>query len=169
MGFNRPGTSDHLIADPVEHEHLAVDFKPDPGMRIYHGGVSQIFNKPFFRGKCAFELNLDPRPMCPIPLYLAAGKDFRFIRINIDLNGKFMGRVFRAGPGNDEGWDPCSELGIQYCSADTDPLLPSALSYLVKPGPIQELAKDKGDLVRNDPRAIVFDNDPVDFPVLPAY
>ena len=55
---------------------------------------------------------------------------------------------------------PLVELGIEDGCRDTDTLLTPGLPDLVEPRTVEEFSKNKGDLCRDDARAIVLDNDP---------
>src|SRR5262249_22709952 len=53
------------------------------------------------------------------------------------------------------------EHRVEACGADTDPLLPSGLLQSVELRPVEELGENLGNLLFDDARSVVFDQDAV--------
>ena len=69
---NRAG--DDFLADPFERERLIVKFHPEPGVGVDDRSVPEIFDQLFLRRHRALELDLDARPVDPVPFELLAGR-----------------------------------------------------------------------------------------------
>jgi hypothetical protein len=156
------GDGDGVMAHPVEGEDLAVDLGPDPGMGVHHRAVLQVVHEALLCGEGRPELDLDPRPMGPVPLHLLPGDHLGLVGLDPDRELEPGGGILRVRPGDDEGRNPRGELGVEDRRRDPDPLLPPALLDLVEPGAVEELPEDEGDLGGDDPRAVVLNGHPED-------
>ncbi len=147
---------------PLKRRHLAVDIGRDPGVGVDDCSEAEVVEQPLLCGKGTLELDLEPRPVRPVPVDLLVADDLRLVGLGLDHQLEPVSLLPRPRPGDDQSRGAGGELGVQHRRRYPDTLLPPALPDLVEPGAVEEFPEDEGDVLRHNPRAVILDRYPVD-------
>ncbi len=149
-----------FLAHALERERFIVELHPEPRMGVHHGSILEILEEFLLRRHRAFELDLYPRSVNPVPFKRLLGDYVRFIGLDLDLDLTFVGRFFCTRAGDNNSRNTTGELGIEHRCRDPDSLLPARLPDLVEPGAVEEFPKDKRHLGRYDTGTVILNDNP---------
>ena len=158
MRLDGHGARRDVGRDAVEDERIVVEFHAELCMRIDDGRVFQVLEQFLLCGDTALELQLNSCSVRENPVNLLMRQNLRLVVLGLDGKRHLVCRTRGVGSGNDGGRLAGCQLCIENCRRYSDTLLTAGLSYLVETGTVEQFCIDRRHLLRDDSRAIVFDN-----------
>ena len=149
-----------FLAHALERERFIVELHPEPRMGVHHGSVLEILEEFFLCRHRAFEFDLYPGSVNPVPLKRMLGDNVRFIGLDLYLDLTFVCRFLYTSAGDHNSRNATGELSIKHRGRNPDSLLPACLPDLVEPGAVKKFSKDKRHLGRYNTGTVIFDNNP---------